>query len=179
MMKQSLYYLTSSIFVLYWGRLSDRIGRKPIIMIGLIGMVLSGILFGKSHSFITLILSRAVEGALNGNSVTIRTAIGEIVEESQVARVFPYMTSTWFVGTIIGSAAQINLRGLLTSLSPMIGGYLSHPADRIPLLFGNEFWRSNPYLLPCAVAALYSTGCLLIVSIRLREVRDPVQCRSS
>jgi MFS family permease len=177
-MKQSLYYLTSSTFVLYWGRLSDRVGRKPIIMIGLFGLALSGILFGISHSFVALILSRAVEGALNGSAVTIRTAVGEMMEESQVERVYPYLTSTYFAGTIIGLVAQMNPSNLLTLPSPMIGGYLSHPADRIPLLFGNSFWRSNPYLLPCAVAASYSIGCLLIVSIRLREVRDPVQYSS-
>jgi MFS family permease len=78
-------------------------------MIGLFGMALSGILFGTSHLFITLILSRAIEGALNGNAVTIRTAVGELVEEEKVAQVYPYLTSTWFVGTIIGSAVQMNI----------------------------------------------------------------------
>jgi len=127
--------------VQYWGRLSDRVGRKPIILIGLFGLALSGLLFGKSHSFVALILSRAVEGALNGNAATIRTAIGKIVEKSQVERVFPYLTSTWFVGTTIGSVAQMNPSNLLMRSSPMIDRYFSHPADRMPLLFGNSFWR--------------------------------------
>jgi len=71
-------------------------------MTGLLGMAVSGVLFGLSQTFVTLILSRMVEGALNGNGGIIRTAIGEIVDDSKIHLVFPYMTTTWFIGTIIG-----------------------------------------------------------------------------
>jgi MFS family permease len=70
--------------VLQWSRLSDHIGRKPVILIGLLGTILSMLAFGLSHTFWALVLrylfasskklqqilimpSRCLTGLLNGN----------------------------------------------------------------------------------------------------------------
>jgi MFS family permease len=42
--------------VLHWSRMSDRLGRKPIILIGFFGTMLSMILFGLSRSFWALVV---------------------------------------------------------------------------------------------------------------------------
>lgn len=49
-----------------WGRLSDRIGRKPVILCGLAGTALSMILFGLAPSLPVALLARALGGLLNG-----------------------------------------------------------------------------------------------------------------
>lgn len=49
-----------------WGRLSDRIGRKPVLMVGLIGTLLSMLAFGFASSLPIALLGRALGGALNG-----------------------------------------------------------------------------------------------------------------
>ena len=46
-----------------WGRLSDRIGRRPVILIGLLGAAVSTIAFGLSRNLWTLLLSRTLQGA--------------------------------------------------------------------------------------------------------------------
>ena len=49
-----------------WGRLSDKIGRKPVLMIGLTGTLLSMLAFGFASSLPIALLARALGGALNG-----------------------------------------------------------------------------------------------------------------
>lgn len=49
-----------------WGRLSDKIGRKPVLLTGLVGTALSMILFGFARSIPMALLARALGGLLNG-----------------------------------------------------------------------------------------------------------------
>ena len=83
---------------MHWGRLSDRVGRRPVIMTGLLGLTLSMISFGISKSLIGLIVSRAMAGALNGNTGVLKTIIAEITDETNIAKAFSYMPIVWFVG---------------------------------------------------------------------------------
>jgi len=46
-----IFFLTEALMILQWGRLSDRIGRRPVLLTGLFGLGLSMICFGLSHTF--------------------------------------------------------------------------------------------------------------------------------
>jgi len=50
----------------FWGRLSDRIGRKPVLLTGLFGTALSMLIFGFAPSLPVALLARALGGILNG-----------------------------------------------------------------------------------------------------------------
>jgi len=65
---------------------------------GLLGLTLSMLSFGISKSFVGIIVSRALAGALNGNTGVLKTIIVEITDESNVARAYSYMPIVWFVG---------------------------------------------------------------------------------
>lgn len=71
--------------VLRWGRLSDRIGRKPVILFGIFGMAMSSALFGLSTTYVGLIISRALAGGLSGNIGVMKSAIGEITDSTNIA----------------------------------------------------------------------------------------------
>jgi hypothetical protein len=68
-----------------WGRAADneRVGRKMVLMIGLIGTMISAIGFGFSRSFYTAVFFRCLGGALNGNVGVMRTMISEIIKEKK------------------------------------------------------------------------------------------------
>jgi DHA1 family multidrug resistance protein-like MFS transporter len=68
--------LTEFLFGPVWGSLSDRTGRKPILMIGLFGYGLSMLLFGLSTQLWMLFASRALSGVLS--STTLSTAMAYI-----------------------------------------------------------------------------------------------------
>lgn len=65
-----------------WGRLSDRIGRKPVLMAGLIGTFLSMLVFGFASSLPIALLGRALGGALNGYA-PLSSALTAFLEEGR------------------------------------------------------------------------------------------------
>ncbi|KAH7908935.1 hypothetical protein BJ138DRAFT_1090416 [Hygrophoropsis aurantiaca] len=53
---ESIFFATEALTVMRWSRLSDRIGRKPVILIGLSGLCVSMLAFGLSRTFWTLVI---------------------------------------------------------------------------------------------------------------------------
>ncbi|KIK66115.1 hypothetical protein GYMLUDRAFT_158193 [Collybiopsis luxurians FD-317 M1] len=151
---ESLFSIAQALTVLYWSRLSDRIGRKPVILIGLGGLTLSLGLFGISTTFGALVFSRCLSGALNGNAGVMKSMMGEITDETNVAQAMALMPVIWNTGATVG---------------PVIGGWLSNPHERFPLLFPGNFWATYPYALPCFTIALYCAGTWVVTFFYLEE----------
>ncbi|GLB44911.1 putative major facilitator superfamily protein [Lyophyllum shimeji] len=158
---QSLFFLTQACTVLHWSRTSDLVGRKPVILVGLCGLAASMFCFGLSRTFWGLVLSRCLNGALNGNIGVIKSMMVELTDSTNIAQAYAYMPIAWSTGGTLG---------------PIIGGTLSRPADQYPSLFGgNEFLKKYPYFLPCAVPATYTALAWLITFLFLKEtVKAPV-----
>ncbi|KAG6332177.1 hypothetical protein ID866_6916 [Astraeus odoratus] len=151
----SLFYLTQACTVLQWSRLSDHIGRKPVVLTGLFGLSLSMYCFGLSKTFVGLILSRALNGALNGNVGVMKSMMVEITDHTNLALAYSYMPIAWSSGGTLG---------------PLIGGFLSRPAERFPSLFGGvEFLRTYPYFLACAVPATFVAITWVVAFLFLEE----------
>jgi len=52
----SMFFVAEGCTVLYWSRTSDRVGRRPVIMAGLLGLSLSMYSFGLSKTFVGLVI---------------------------------------------------------------------------------------------------------------------------
>lgn len=69
---------SSAFFILQWGRLSDRIGRRPVLLVGLTGLAVSMLCFGFAKSFPAIVISRVIAGALNGNVGVSKTVVSSL-----------------------------------------------------------------------------------------------------
>jgi MFS family permease len=105
---------------MFWGSLSDRFGRRPILLLGLLGNLSTIILFGFSETFVWTIAARAANGLLNGNIGVAKSYLLEVSDDTNSAKAFGVLGVTWGVGVMIG---------------PVIGGYLSNPVDKHPHIF--------------------------------------------
>ena len=124
-----------------WGRISDKIGRKPVLLLGLLGTALSMISFGFSRSLSAAIISRALGGLLNGNVGVLQTTVAELVtSKEQQPRAYSIMPFVWCLGSIIG---------------PAMGGALAMPCEAYPWLFPKDgLFDTYPFLLPNLVCML-------------------------
>ncbi|KAK0277128.1 hypothetical protein LTR91_000414 [Friedmanniomyces endolithicus] len=151
-----------------WGRLADdeRMGRKKVILIGLLGSAIGSLGFGFSSSFATAVLWRAVGGMLNGNMGVMRTMISEIVLVKKFqSRAFLLLPMTFNVGVIIG---------------PLLGGLLADPVGSYPGVFGEgyEGWMARwPYALPNVVNAGFLVCSALGVLLGLEETLEGLRGR--
>lgn len=68
--------------------MSDRFGRKPILLLGCAGTMLSLLIVGFAPNFWIALLGRVVGGLLNGNIGVIQTMVGEIVKKPEHERKF-------------------------------------------------------------------------------------------
>ncbi|KAJ6468353.1 member of major facilitator superfamily multidrug-resistance, DHA1 sub-family [Mycena sanguinolenta] len=152
---QSIFFLTQAMTVLHWSRMSDRIGRKPIILTGLFGLSISMFCFGLSRTFWGLVVSRSLNGALNGNIGVIKSIVAELTDSTNIAQAYAIMPISWSTGSTLG---------------PIIGGSLARPADLFPDIFGdNQFLRKYPYFLPCAVPATFTLVAWAVTFLFLEE----------
>ncbi|KAL5526129.1 hypothetical protein ACEPAG_7467 [Sanghuangporus baumii] len=152
---ESLFFACEALTVLFWSRLSDSVGRRPILLVGFTGLSISMICFGLSRTFPWLGYSRCLAGLLNGYSGVIKSMMGEITDSSNMAQAFAYIPAVWSVGAMLG---------------PFIGGQLSHPAERFPWAFTRSpFWKEYPLFLPCLVAALFPMASSIVVFLFLQE----------
>lgn len=66
-----------------WAGISDRIGRKPSLLIGSLGAMFSASLLGFSNSLPMAITARTLAGLLNPNLGVVKTFVGELVRKDQ------------------------------------------------------------------------------------------------
>ncbi|KAI5827165.1 MFS general substrate transporter [Schizophyllum commune Tattone D] len=152
---ESVFAMVQFFTVYHWGALSDRLGRKIVALIGIVGAMLSVAAFGLSTSLPMMILTRCIAGAMNGNVAIVKSMMAEITDETNQARAYSLMPVAWALGATVG---------------PLLGGYLSHPVERYPEWFGgNTFLVKYPYFLPCFVASLVNLLVIIIGIIYLEE----------
>jgi DHA1 family tetracycline resistance protein-like MFS transporter len=95
------------------GELSDRYGRRPVLIFSLIGTALSFALLALAHSLVMLFVARIVDGLSGGNITTARAYIADVTAEDDRARAYGILGAAFGLGFIIGPA----LGGLFSYIS--------------------------------------------------------------
>ncbi len=128
------------------GRLSDRYGRRPLLIFSQAGTALSFLILGLSRNFHVMLLARMLDGASGGNILVAQAYVADVTKPEHRARSMGLIGMAFGLGFVAGPL----LAGLLLSL-PIA-------AD----------WRLR---LPFLVAAGFSTVAWVLVLTRLPESR--------
>ena len=147
------YSAAQFLFSPFWGSLSDRIGRRPVLMVGLVGNTVFYTMFGFANTLLMAFFARFMAGVFNGNIAVARAYIGDVSTPQQLASRMG----------LIGAAF-----GLGFTFGPFIGGEFSSPAERWEI-FENTIFETYPYLLPCVIASALSTFAFLLAWKYLEE----------
>ncbi|MFT5439605.1 MAG: DHA1 family tetracycline resistance protein-like MFS transporter [Alphaproteobacteria bacterium] len=139
----TVYSFTQFLMAPVWGRLSDKIGRRPIILITIAGIMLGYLWLAAAGSLLMLFLARAFTGAMASNGGVINAYVADVTSPQERAKGMGRMGAAHGLGFVMG---------------PAIGG----------LLAGND--PANPNLqLPFLVAAALSAIALAIGWFQVRE----------
>jgi DHA1 family tetracycline resistance protein-like MFS transporter len=137
------YSLMQLVATPYLGALSDRFGRRPVLIISQIGTVLSFTLLGLANSLLLLFIARILDGISGGNISTAQAYISDITDEQDRAKAYGLIGAAFGLGFILG---------------PAIGGFLSQGAN---------------YHIPAFAAAAMSLLSLLLTIFVLPESLSP------
>ncbi|KAI0108893.1 major facilitator superfamily domain-containing protein [Nemania sp. FL0031] len=152
----AVFSVAQSITAVPWGRASDKFGRKPVIMSGLLCTMTLFIIWGMSTSLKMAIIVRGLQGACNGNVGIIRTMVAEMVQERELQpKAFSIMPLVWSIGSVFG---------------PAFGGLFAKPAQQLPGLFGDSyFFKKFPFALPNLLAGIVFLVSVTTAALFLKE----------
>ncbi len=102
------------------GSLSDKYGRKPILIICLIGTTISFVLFAEARSAMMLFAARILDGLTGGNISVAQAVISDSTTPKERTKAFGYLGASFGVGFILG---------------PLLGGVLSEISLSTPFFF--------------------------------------------
>jgi MFS family permease len=139
----------------FWGRMSDKYGRKLTLVAGLSGSMVSGLLFGFSPNFPMAISSRLLSGLLNGNIGVMKSFLCVLTDDSNRTRAFSLLPMFWGLGSVI---------------APLAGGVLSQPARHYPQIFAGTTFEKFPYLLPVLIGTILQG---IVVALTAFYMDDP------
>jgi MFS family permease len=144
-----VYSIMQFFFAPVWGRLSDRIGRRPVLLISLTASCTGYFLFGIAHGLVLLFISRVIAGAGGANIGTAQAYIADTTTEENRAKGMGLIGAAFGLGFILGPP----LSGILSSIGIRHG------------LPGN--------LVPGMAAAALSFSALLLAFFVLAESKRP------
>ena len=123
-----------------WGALSDKIGRKPVLVRSMAGMSVGYAIWFFSGSFTLLILSRIIDGIMGGNISTATAVVADVTSKENRSKGMAIIGISFALGFVVG---------------PAFGGILSL-IDLTKLYPSLINYGVNPFSMPAAFAFLLS-----------------------
>ncbi len=154
----SSYSLTQLLCAPLLGRLSDRIGRRPVLLASIAGSALSYVVFALAPSYAVLLLARALSGAAAANYAIAQAYMADVSSPQERSKAMGLVGAAFGLGFVLG---------------PALGGILEQVSGTVPALA-----HLGPRLVPFAAAGLSALN-LLIASLSLPESLSPEVRRSA
>jgi len=115
------FSVAQMIFAPVLGRISDRVGRKPVIIFSLVGTAVGSVVTGAAGALWVLFLGRAIDGASGASVAVAQGAIADIAPPDQRARLIGMLGAAFGVGFVVGPA----LGGLAALGGPHVPFYVA------------------------------------------------------
>ncbi|XP_073110476.1 probable peptide/nitrate transporter At3g43790 isoform X11 [Elaeis guineensis] len=143
----SAFMFGRALTSVFWGMVADRYGRKPVIVISIVSVIVFNTLFGLSTSYVMAITTRSLLGFLCGLLGPIKAYASEVCRREHQALGLSLVTTSRGIGLIVG---------------PAIGGFLAQPAEKYPNIFSEDsLFGRFPYFLPCLCISLFAVGAFI------------------
>ncbi|MDD5200908.1 MAG: MFS transporter [Terrimicrobiaceae bacterium] len=149
----AVFSLAQFLFAPLWGKVSDRVGRKPVLFVSILGSAIGFLLMGTAGALWMLFVARVIDGAAGGNIGTAQAYIADISTPEERARAMGLIGAAFGLGFMFG---------------PAIGGLMSW-----------KFGYQSPMLLAAGLALANAFLVLAILPESLPADRRGIQRRSS
>ena len=146
----SIYSFSQLIFSPIWGGLSDRYGRRPIMLLSTFGAAVAYVIFGLAHTLWLLFFSRLIAGIMGGNISTAQAYVADVTTHEDRAKGMGMIGAAFGIGFVAG---------------PAIASVLIHPG----FLDWIGFVHKNKFAVPGFFAAFMSTASFMLVLFKLPE----------
>ncbi|WP_255151037.1 MFS transporter [Halorarius halobius] len=151
------YSVMQFLFAPLLGSLSDRYGRRPVLLVSIAGSVLAWTVFGLASALWMLFVSRMLAGAMGGNISTAQAYVADVTPVEERAQALGLLGAAFGLGFVFGPAI-----GAVLSF-PEVVGAVDGVVDGVAI---------TRYSLPAFAAAAASLVALLVGSVALPESRD-------
>ena len=153
----SVFSILQFVFAPFWGTLSDKRGRRPILLFTVAGTTLSYLLWVISGSFWLFLASRVIAGAFGGNLSVATAAVADVTTRAERSKAMGLVGAAFGLGLVTG---------------PMIGAFTAHInlLDHFP---GLAAWGINPFSVPALLSLGMSAINLVWIYRRFSETRPP------
>jgi len=153
----SFFSILQFVFAPFWGAVSDRRGRRGVLLLTVAGTAIGYLVWVCSGSFWLFLLSRIVSGGFSGNLSVATAAVADVTTREQRSRAMGLVGAAFGLGLVTG---------------PTLGAITMHfnLLARHPSLARFGF---NPFSVPALVAFALCLANLVWISLRFRETLTP------
>ncbi|MEI6870932.1 MAG: MFS transporter [Verrucomicrobiota bacterium] len=127
-----IFSLIQLVAAPFFGMLSDRIGRKPVLLFSVIGTAVGFYVIGRADAAWLLFLGRIIDGASGGNIATAQACIADVTAPEKRSRAMGIIGAAFGLGFIMG---------------PALGGFLASYSHTAPFYFAGVLSLFNALLI--------------------------------
>lgn len=131
----SIYSLAQFLATPIIGKLSDRFGRKPLLIISLAGTVIANFIAGTATTAAVLFIARLLDGITGGNNSVAQAVISDVTNQENRARGFGIFGAAFGLGFILGPATSLVAQQISLGTSFLVSGVIALVALLITIFF--------------------------------------------
>jgi len=131
----SMYSIAQFFATPVIGKLSDRFGRKPLLVISLLGTVVANLLAGTATTAGVLFFARFLDGITGGNASVAQAVISDVTTSENRARGFGINAAAFGLGFVLGPVISLLAQQISLGTSFLVSGAIAFVAFLITIVF--------------------------------------------